>query len=114
MIGDSSRVEERATIKRSIIGRHCIIGKMAKLVGCVLLDHCVVEDGAKLDNCVLGMNTKIGAKAEMSKCVTQGGYEVDSKASIRNEKLEVSDWAAQPSDDEDISETGIDSESVIG
>ncbi len=45
MIGRSTRVEERASIKRSVIGKHCVIGKMAKIVGCVILDHCVIADG---------------------------------------------------------------------
>lgn len=96
MIGRSTRVDERASIKKSVIGKHCVIGKMAKIVGCVILDHCVINDGsvlitseckqiltyaacmfrAKLDGCILGANTKIGEKAELSKCVTQAGYEV--------------------------------------
>ena len=45
MIGLSTRVDERASIKRSVVGKHCVIGKMTKIVGCVLLDHCVIEDG---------------------------------------------------------------------
>jgi translation initiation factor eIF-2B subunit gamma len=45
IIGDSTKVSERTTIKKSIIGRHCIIGKMVKIVGCILLDHCIIEDG---------------------------------------------------------------------
>ncbi|CDO69194.1 hypothetical protein BN946_scf185042.g96 [Trametes cinnabarina] len=95
MIGRSTRVEERASIKRSVIGKHCVIGKMAKVVGCILLDHCVVADGAKLDGCILGTYTKIGAKAELSRCVTQPGYEVGEGETARNEKLEISDWTAR-------------------
>jgi translation initiation factor eIF-2B subunit gamma len=101
MIGQSTRVEERASIKRSIIGPHCVIGKMAKIVGCVLLDHCVVADGqvhreqtmeahisdfdcrAKLDGCVLGRSTKVGSKAELVRCVTQAGYEVEAAGEFR-------------------------------
>lgn len=45
MVGESTQVAERAVIKRSIIGRHCVIGKMTKIVNCILLDHCVVQDG---------------------------------------------------------------------
>lgn len=45
LIGDSTRVGERSTIKRSVIGRHCIIGKNVKLVGCILMEHCIVGDG---------------------------------------------------------------------
>ncbi|KAF9446399.1 UDP-3-O-glucosamine N-acyltransferase, partial [Macrolepiota fuliginosa MF-IS2] len=97
IIGDSTKVSEKTTIKKSIIGRHCILGKMVKIVGCILLDHCVIEDGAKLEGCVLGKNTKIGAKAELSRCVTQAGYEVGTGADvIKNERLEATDWTAAP------------------
>ncbi|KAH7927118.1 hypothetical protein BV22DRAFT_301994 [Leucogyrophana mollusca] len=102
-VGDFTRVEERASIKKSVIGKHCTIGKMVKIVGCVLMDHCVVSDGAKLEGCILGKNTIVGSKAELVKCVTQGGYEVRENETFRNEKLDVSDWAADPdgSDEED-------------
>ncbi|KAH9986519.1 nucleotide-diphospho-sugar transferase [Russula compacta] len=96
MIGSSTKVGERATIARSVIGRHCVIGKMSRVVGCVLLDHCVIGDGAKLEGCILGRNTKVGAKAELLRSLTQAGYDVDAGATIRNEKLEVSDWTAGP------------------
>ena len=94
LIGLSTRVGERSTVKRSTIGSHCVIGKNAKLSGCVLMEYCVVEDGAKLDGCILGKNTKIGAKAELTKCLTQAGYEVEAGGTYKHEKLEVSDWAA--------------------
>lgn len=94
MIGESTKVGERANIKRSVIGKHCIIGRSVKISGCVLLDHCIVADGyrpfptdlvillsiyrsAKLDGSVLGVRTKVGAKAELVRCVTQAAYEVD-------------------------------------
>ncbi|OJT13115.1 hypothetical protein TRAPUB_10341 [Trametes pubescens] len=114
MVGRSTRVEERATIKRSVVGKHCVIGKMARVVGCVLLDHCVVADGAKLEGCILGTYTKVGAKAELSRCVTQPGYEVAAGETARNEKLETSDWTAQDTSedqesDEDSEEASDDS-----
>ncbi|KAI8993921.1 hypothetical protein BD414DRAFT_480816 [Trametes punicea] len=104
IVGRSTRVEERASIKRSVIGKHCVIGKMAKIVGCVLLDHCVVADGAKLDGCILGTYTKVGAKAELSRCVTQPGYEVGEGETARNEKLETSDWTARDTSEDQDSE----------
>jgi len=111
MIGHSTRVEERTNIKKSVIGKHCVIGKMARIVGCVIQDHCVISDGAKLDGCILGKGTKVGEKAELTRCVTQCGYEVGAGESAKNEKLDVSDWTAAPQssdedneDDEDSSE----------
>jgi translation initiation factor eIF-2B subunit gamma len=47
MVGDSTKIEERTTIKKCVIGKHCTIGKMVRLVGCVVLDHCVIGDGYK-------------------------------------------------------------------
>lgn len=45
MIGDSSRVGERTTIKRSVVGAHCIIGKHVRVVNSVLMDHVQLADG---------------------------------------------------------------------
>lgn len=44
VIGDSVRIGERASIKKTIIGRHCNIGRGAKLTGCVLWDFVTVEE----------------------------------------------------------------------
>ncbi|KAJ3932687.1 MAG: UDP-3-O-glucosamine N-acyltransferase [Lentinula lateritia] len=113
IIGAFTQVSERTTIKKSVIGKHCVLGKMARITGCVLLDHCVIEDGAKIDGCILGKNTKVGAKAELTRCVTQAGYEVGSGETFKNEKLDVSDWTAGPDeseedDDDDEEETDDD------
>ncbi|KAI0758309.1 UDP-3-O-glucosamine N-acyltransferase [Irpex lacteus] len=113
MVGHTTKVEERTSIKKSVIGKHCIIGKMVKIVGCVILDHCVISDGAKLDGCILGKNTKIGTKAELVRCVTQAGFEVDAGETFRNDKLEVADWTAtrgSSEDDEDSDDDNTDSE----
>ncbi|EIW82942.1 UDP-3-O-glucosamine N-acyltransferase [Coniophora puteana RWD-64-598 SS2] len=107
-VGDFTRVEERASIKKSVIGKHCVIGKMAKIVGCVLLDHCVISDGARLEGCLLGGNTKVGTKSELKGCVTQAGYEVEEHANYRNEKLDVSDWNEGHQRSEDSEEEGED------
>lgn len=44
LIGGSTRVAEKASIKKCVVGRHCVIGKGAKLTGCVLWDFVVVEE----------------------------------------------------------------------
>jgi len=108
IIGDSTQVSERTTVKRSVIGRHCIIGKMVKIVGCILLDHCVIEDGVKLDNCILGKNTQVGSKAELTRCITQAGYEINAGEVIKGEKLEASDWTADPEDDSSLSQERVE------
>lgn len=108
VIGDSTQVSERTTIKKSVIGRHCVIGKMIKIVGCVLLDHCVVEDSVKLDGCILGSYTKVGTKAEITRCVTRNGYEVDPGDVVKGEKLDMTDWTAAPDDCDESDDSGGD------
>ncbi|KAI0030858.1 nucleotide-diphospho-sugar transferase [Vararia minispora EC-137] len=101
LVGASTRIAERTVVKRSVVGRHCILGRGARVLGCVLGDHVVIEEGAKLDGCILGAGTKVGAKAELVRCVTQAGYEVDAGETVRHEKLEISDWAAAGDSDDD-------------
>ena len=77
---------------------------------------------AKLEGCILGAYTKVGAKADLSRCVTQPGYDVPAGGtiiltcttphpngvleSLRHEKLEISDWAAhETSEDQDSDES---------
>ncbi|KAI6009237.1 UDP-3-O-glucosamine N-acyltransferase [Pisolithus marmoratus] len=111
-IGDFTKVDERATIKKSVIGKHCVIGKMAKIVGCVILDHCVIADGAKLESSILGKNTRVGSKASLVHCVTQGGYEVKENENYRNERLDITDWDAETNEEEE--EDGDDDASEDG
>ncbi|KAE9394986.1 UDP-3-O-glucosamine N-acyltransferase [Gymnopus androsaceus JB14] len=107
IIGSFTQVSERTTIKKSVVGKHCVIGKM-------------------VDGCILGKNTKVGAKAELTRCVTQAGYEVASEGgqeslkecfglslisyaeSVKNEKLDVSDWTAGPDESEEEEEEESD------
>ena len=58
-------------------------------------------DSAKLDSCILGKNTKVGAKAELVRCITQAGFEIKPGATLKNEKLESSDWASRAAEDAD-------------
>ncbi len=44
LIGEGTRVGDRASIKKCVVGRHCHIGRGAKLTGCVLWDFVTVEE----------------------------------------------------------------------
>jgi translation initiation factor eIF-2B subunit gamma len=43
LLGQGSKVNDRASIKKCVVGRHCVIGPGAKLTGCVLWDFVIVE-----------------------------------------------------------------------
>lgn len=75
LVDEGVRVGDRASIKKCIVGRHCNIGKGAKLTGCVLWDFVTVEDNARLENVVLCSNVRIGEKASIKDCEFGPGFE---------------------------------------
>lgn len=44
LIGDASRLDEKCSVKKSVIGAHCIIGKNVKIVNSIIMDNVVLED----------------------------------------------------------------------
>lgn len=45
LVGFSTKVGERTNIKKSVVGRHCVIGRNVRISGCVIMDFVVVGDG---------------------------------------------------------------------
>ena len=96
-----------------------IIASLEKgeIVALHIRESCRPAFSAKLEGCILGRNTKVGARAELLRSLTQAGYEADAGgkiawfvcsgltvytvATIRNEKLEVSDWTTGPGEESD-------------
>ncbi|KAJ3220054.1 hypothetical protein HK099_004465 [Clydaea vesicula] len=44
MIGDDTKIGERCSVKRSVIGAHCSIGKNVKISDSVIHDYVTIED----------------------------------------------------------------------
>lgn len=36
---------ERSNVKKSVVGRHCVIGRNVKILGCVIMDFVTIGDG---------------------------------------------------------------------
>lgn len=45
IVGHGSQIGEKTSVKRSVIGQHCHIGKNVKIANCVIMDYVTVEDG---------------------------------------------------------------------
>ncbi|KZV82345.1 hypothetical protein EXIGLDRAFT_729844 [Exidia glandulosa HHB12029] len=103
LIGASTRIAERSTVKQSSIGAHCTIGKNVRINSSVIMDHCVIKDGAKIEGCILGARTCVGEKAQLTQCFTQPGYEVAADETLKGEKLDRLDeaWGGDEEDEED-------------
>ncbi|OZJ04250.1 hypothetical protein BZG36_02484 [Bifiguratus adelaidae] len=87
IVGASTKIDERTSVKRSAVGAHCTIGKNVKITNCIIMDNVVVEDNAKLDGCVICNNANIMERAHLKDCEVSGGYIVDKDFHVKGEKL---------------------------
>jgi translation initiation factor eIF-2B subunit gamma len=44
LVGEGTRVDERCSVKHSVIGAHCQIGKNVKIVNSILMDNVSLGD----------------------------------------------------------------------
>jgi translation initiation factor eIF-2B subunit gamma len=45
LVASTSRIGERSSIKKSVIGRHCVIGKNVRLSNVIVWDFVNIADG---------------------------------------------------------------------
>jgi len=89
LVGTGTQIDERATIKHSILGRNCVIGKGARIMRSVLMDGVVVGDNAKLENCIVSSSAEIGERAQLKETDVGPRYLVPPNTESKNEKLVV-------------------------
>lgn len=74
-------------IKKSVIGRHCKIGKRVKIINSILFDHVTVDDGAKLMNCIVGPNSVVKKNSNLKQRIIMTGS--GSSQNLESDKLLV-------------------------
>jgi NDP-sugar pyrophosphorylase family protein len=45
VVGEGTRVGERASIKKSVIGKHCVIHDGVKIINSVIMNHVTISAG---------------------------------------------------------------------
>ncbi|KAI8922844.1 trimeric LpxA-like protein, partial [Entophlyctis helioformis] len=68
LVGEGSMIDERSSVKKSIIGNHCTVGKNVKITNSIIMDYVNIEDNVKLEGCVVCSNAKIGERAQLKDC----------------------------------------------
>ncbi|KAK9359407.1 nucleotide-diphospho-sugar transferase [Lipomyces starkeyi] len=87
LVGIGTVMEEKTSVKRSIVGADCIFGRECRLSGCVVMDGVVLGDGVHLDNCIIGNGVIIEDKARLVGCTVEGRYVVRKATQSKNEIL---------------------------
>ena len=82
-------VEEKCSIKESVIGANCQIKTGAKLLRCLLMEGVVVEEGARLTGCIVGKRGFVSKECDLRECEVQGGFVVPEGEEAKGEKFMV-------------------------
>lgn len=85
LFGEGSRLGERSSIKKSVVGANCCIGSNVKVVNCIVMDGAVVEDGCKLDGCIIGPKAILREKCQLKDCDVAGGFELERERTAKGE-----------------------------
>ena len=73
--GDNFNAQgENIQVSRSVIGRHCRIGKGVKMFNSVLFDHVTIEEGCEIRDCVIGADSVINSNCKFQQCIVLPKY----------------------------------------
>jgi translation initiation factor eIF-2B subunit gamma len=80
LVADNVTVQEKTSIKESVVGANCQIGEGAKLSQCLLMDGVVVGKNCKLTRCIVGKRAEIGDGCVLTECEVQENLLVEAKS----------------------------------
>ncbi|KAG7285563.1 hypothetical protein NEMBOFW57_010192 [Staphylotrichum longicolle] len=114
LVADNVTVQEKTSIKETVVGANCQIGEGAKLSQCLLMDGVVVGKNCKLTKCILGKRSEIGEGCVLTECEVQENLLVEVKTEAKDEKfmsssgLEATEQELDAFDDDDGIDAGGD------
>ncbi|KAK1832769.1 putative translation initiation factor eIF-2B subunit gamma [Podospora conica] len=114
LLADNVTVQQRASVKASVVGANCRILEGAKLAQCTLFEGVVVGKNCKLTRCILGDNSEIGDGCVLTDCEVQHNMLVEPKTEAKGERFMSSsgleateeDMAAFDNDDSENNDSG--------
>lgn len=111
IVAEGTTLGERTNVKRSVVGRGCVIGKRVKLTGCVILDGVSIGDDVLLENTIVGNDAVIHNKAKLVNCNVESTHEVAQGMHAKGDTLLcLSLEGLVSTDDESSSDDVSDSE----
>lgn len=80
LVADHVTVEEKTSIKETVVGAQCQLKEGAKLLQCVVMDGAVIGKGCKLTRCILGRRCVIGDGSVLTDCEVQENLLVEGRS----------------------------------
>jgi translation initiation factor eIF-2B subunit gamma len=83
VVGASTEVNEKVSVKKANIGSHCKIGKGVKIENSVIMDHVSIADRCAVKNCVISAHCVLGTMTSLTNChvAVNHTFEEKTKAS---------------------------------
>ncbi|XP_075280740.1 translation initiation factor eIF2B subunit gamma isoform X2 [Opisthocomus hoazin] len=87
IIGSSTQVGEKTSIKHSIIGSMCTIKDKVKITNCIIMNSVTIEEGCCLQGSVICHNAVIEKGADIKDCLIGSDQRLEAKAKHVNEVI---------------------------
>ncbi|GBG24157.1 Mannose-1-phosphate guanyltransferase [Hondaea fermentalgiana] len=76
IIGESSEIDETASIRNCVIGAHCKIGAGVEISNTVIMDHCTIEANVSILNSILGEQSFVPEGCSLTEIQLQHGCSI--------------------------------------
>jgi len=86
VVGDGSQIGERVAVKKSIIGKHCVVANNAKILNSVIMDHVNIGEGSKIQNTIIGPNSYVDPQCTVTDCILGAGCRVETGSTFTGKK----------------------------
>ncbi|RMC08596.1 hypothetical protein DUI87_14843 [Hirundo rustica rustica] len=87
IIGSSTQIGEKTSIKHSIIGSMCTIKDKVKITNCIIMNSVTIEEGCCLQGSVICHNAVIEKGADIKDCLIGSDQRLETKAKHVNEVI---------------------------
>ncbi|KAG5462230.1 MAG: trimeric LpxA-like protein [Olpidium bornovanus] len=83
LVGDSTTVGPRSSVKRSTIGDHVELAENVKVDKSVVMDHVKLGKNVTITGCIIGSNAVVESGCSLTQCVVGPGYTVPADGGLR-------------------------------
>lgn len=87
MVGADSALEDRTSVKRSVVGQGCHLGAGSKVVNSVLMDDVRLGANCAVHGCIISAGCSLGEGVRLRDCQLAPGYAVPAGAELTEEVL---------------------------
>lgn len=87
LVGESSQLSDKCSIKHSVIGQSCVIGDKVRITNCIIMDNVTIKKETTIQGSVLMDNSVIETSCDIKDCIIGSGHTVHSTCKSTNEVL---------------------------